>query len=151
LAKNILLPVDGSPFMERNINYACDLVVVMKAKLTLIHAVVTPAKASSTDPLPLRSPLQLPTPVDQESFRGRGVRILQNAKNVAEDRGVDAEILLETASGNPAEKIIEVAEEKKIDLIIIGSRGHGLLRNVLIGSVCNTVINHSPCPVLAVR
>jgi len=145
------LPVDGSPFMERNISYACDLVAAMKAKLTLIHVVVVPTGAFSTDPLPLKGPLQLPVLADPKFFQERGIKILENAKNIAKDRGVDVETRLETAYGNPAEKIIEIAQEKKIDLIIIGSKGHSLLRNVLIGSVCNTVINHASCPVLAVR
>ena len=139
MPKNILLPVDGSKFMERNIDYACDFAKTMDSKLTLIHVVTLPAVVEPG------------FPIDPRPFEEAGRRILDNAKKIAMDKGVESDTILETTFGNAAQKILKVAEEKKIDLIIIGSRGHSRLRNLLVGSVCDTVVRNAPCPVLVVR
>lgn len=139
MPKNILLPVDGSKFMERNIDYASDVAKVMNSKLTLIHVVTLPAVVEPG------------FPIDPRPFEEAGMRILENAKKIAMDKGVESETILETTFGNAAQKILKVAEERKTDLIIIGSRGHSRLRNLLVGSVCDTVVRNAPCPVLVVR
>jgi nucleotide-binding universal stress UspA family protein len=139
LTKNILLPVDGSKFMERNIDYACDFAKTVDSKLTLIHVVTLPAVVEPG------------FPIDPRPFEEAGHRILENAKKIAMDKGVESDTVLETTFGNAAQKILKVAEEKKVDLIIIGSRGHSRLRNLLVGSVCDTVVRNATCPVLVVR
>lgn len=139
MAQNILLPVDGSKFMERNIDYACDVTKIMNAKLTLIHVVTLPAVVEPG------------FPIDPKPFEDAGLRVLENAKGIAKERGIEAETVLETTFGNAAQKILKVAEERKIDLIVIGTRGHSRLRNLLMGSVCDTVVRNAPCPVLVVR
>jgi nucleotide-binding universal stress UspA family protein len=125
--------------MQRNIRYACDLAKAIGSKLTLIHVATLPTI------------LEPGIPVDPRPLQEAGRRILQNAKKIAKENGVDAETILETTFGNAAQKIIEVAEEKKFDVITIGSRGHSLLRNLLLGSVCDAVTRNAPCSVLVVR
>jgi len=52
--------------------------------------------------------------------------------------------------GSPKSEIIRVAEENKVDLIVVGSHGrHGL--GLLLGSTANGVLHHAACDVLAVR
>ena len=53
--------------------------------------------------------------------------------------------------GPPAESIIEVAEARNSDLIVMGSRGLGALRGLLLGSQSHKVINLANCPVLVVK
>ncbi len=72
-------------------------------------------------------------------------------------RGVEAELDLadveyETMQelGDPTWKIIEVAEEKKADMIVIGKRGAGLAERVMLGSVADRLTHHSPVPVVVV-
>jgi nucleotide-binding universal stress UspA family protein len=48
-------------------------------------------------------------------------------------------------------RIVKVALDLKADLIIIGAKGQSKLRELLMGSVANTVINNAPCLVLVVR
>jgi nucleotide-binding universal stress UspA family protein len=48
-------------------------------------------------------------------------------------------------------EIVELAEELGADIIVVGSRGLGGFRRVLIGSVSDSVVRHAPCPVLIVR
>ncbi|WP_455630604.1 universal stress protein [Megamonas sp.] len=54
-------------------------------------------------------------------------------------------------TGDPAETITEYAKEIDADLIIMGSRGLGLVRGVLLGSVSKYVLEHTKCPVLIVK
>ena len=53
--------------------------------------------------------------------------------------------------GKPDEEIVALAEELEAGLIVIGSRGRGGLKRVLMGNVCDSVVRHAHCPVLVVR
>jgi nucleotide-binding universal stress UspA family protein len=53
--------------------------------------------------------------------------------------------------GTPAEEIVGAAEELGTDMIVVGSRGLGTLKRMLVGSVSESVARHAPCPVLVVR
>jgi len=136
---NILAPVDGSQYMERNITYACDVAKSMRSKLTLLHIVTV---TTVTEPGLV---------IDLEPFEEAGSKIMEKAKKVARDQGVDANTKTGTTYGNPAHEIIRAAEEGRFDLIVIGAKGHSLLRNLMIGSVTDAVVRSATCPVLVVR
>jgi nucleotide-binding universal stress UspA family protein len=53
--------------------------------------------------------------------------------------------------GEPSEAICEVANRLGVDLVVVGARGHGAGRRLLLGSVSDRVAHHAPCPVLVVR
>jgi nucleotide-binding universal stress UspA family protein len=125
--------------MERNISYACDVAKSMEAKLTLIHAVTLPTVVEPG------------VPIDSKPFEQNGLKTLEKAKKIAEAKGIDPETNLGKTFGNPAQEILRAAKEGEFDLIIIGAKGHSLLRNLMIGSVCDTVVHNAPCPVLVVR
>lgn len=61
------------------------------------------------------------------------------------------EISTELIEGDSAEAILDVAETRKSDVIVMGSRGHGTLAGLLLGSTSQKVVAHAPCPVLIVR
>lgn len=125
--------------MERNIRYACDLAKLMGAKLTLIHVITLPTIVEPG------------LAMSSEVFEKAGREILEEAKKMAKEIGVEADTDLETCFGNVAHKIIQVADDEKFDLITISSRGHSLLSTVLLGSVCDAVARNASCPVLVVR
>jgi len=52
--------------------------------------------------------------------------------------------------GQPYEEIVTYAESKDIDMIVLGVRGHGLVKTLLLGSTTDRVVRRSPCPVLSV-
>ena len=56
-----------------------------------------------------------------------------------------------TAAGDPADAIIDVAEETKADLIVVGNRGMSGVKRFVMGSVSNNVSHHAPCSVLIVH
>ena len=62
---------------------------------------------------------------------------------------VTDEILIET--GAPAEMIVETAKKQNCDLIVIGTHGHNIISDILIGSTAKWVIRQSPVPVLVIR
>jgi nucleotide-binding universal stress UspA family protein len=68
----------------------------------------------------------------------------------AKAKGVAAEVVVEQGV-SPADLIVKAAEDKKIDLLILGSRTKKGLDRFLIGSVASKVVAHAPCSVLVVR
>jgi nucleotide-binding universal stress UspA family protein len=79
----------------------------------------------------------------------RADSILDEARASLRLRGVEAEP--HTRKGDPADAIIDVAEELDIDLIVVGNKGLSGARRFLLGSVSNKVSHHAPCSVLIVH
>ena len=78
-----------------------------------------------------------------------GNEILSKIKSKLAEAKISCETLVET--GNPAERILEIAKTEKPLLIILGLRGlHGVARIRSLGSVARRVIENSECPVLVV-
>ena len=63
----------------------------------------------------------------------------------------DAGIETRVAVGAPHDAIIELADEVRAEMIVIGRRGHGLFRHSLLGSTTARVVAEATCPVLVVR
>lgn len=65
--------------------------------------------------------------------------------------GVASTVETELVFGDAAEKLLEVAAEKNADLIVVGSRGMGSMKRLLLGSVAGKIASHADRPVLIVR
>ena len=75
--------------------------------------------------------------------------VLEAAAATARESGVDVEVF--ARQGDPAEAILDVAEESEANLIVVGNKGMVGTRRFLLGSVPNTVSHKAPCSVLIVR
>ena len=75
--------------------------------------------------------------------------VLEQAAGAAHAMGVEAECYART--GDPAEAVIEVAEEQGAGLIVVGGTGMHGTRRFLLGSVPDKISHHAPCSVLIVR
>ena len=126
--------------MQRNIRYACALAKHTKSTVTLIYVIAFPTTLEYGFAVKINQVLEI-----------TGRRILEDATKIAKEMGVNPRTILERSYGNVAQKIISVAEDEKFDFITISSRGHSLLSSMMLGSVCDAVIRHAPCPVLVVR
>jgi nucleotide-binding universal stress UspA family protein len=74
---------------------------------------------------------------------------LEEAAEDVKDAGVDVETF--AREGDPADAILDVAEERGADLIVVGNKGMTGAKRFLLGSVPNKVSHHAPCSVLIVR
>ena len=74
--------------------------------------------------------------------------LARRARSQAEEAGL--EISVEVRAGHAAELISQVAGEGGYDLVVLGHRGH-FLRNHLLGSTADRVVENAPCPVMIVR
>jgi nucleotide-binding universal stress UspA family protein len=75
--------------------------------------------------------------------------VLESAAGPARERGI--EVSTHAREGDPADAIIDVAEETNADLVIVGNKGMTGARRFLLGSVPNKISHHAPCSVLIVR
>lgn len=76
-------------------------------------------------------------------------QVLEGAAERASSAGVK-DVSLVCEDGDPAITIIEIANREQVDLIVVGSRGEGLLSQLLIGSVSRSVLNAARCAVMVV-
>jgi nucleotide-binding universal stress UspA family protein len=93
-----------------------------------------------------------PPPEDAEWMLARREEVdtvLREAQAEAEAAGVTA--VTRASQGDPADAILDVAEEQHADLIVVGNRGLAGAKRFLLGSVPNRVSHHAPCSVLIVR
>src|SRR5262245_11012511 len=74
---------------------------------------------------------------------------LEAAASIARDAGVAVELY--ARQGDPADAILDVAEEREADLIVVGNKGMTGAKRFLLGSVPNKVSHHAPCSVLIIR
>ncbi len=76
-------------------------------------------------------------------------KALAEAREYLDGRGLKGEYIKGT--GNPADVLVQEAEESHADLIVVGTRGLGAARRTFMGSVSTNVVHHAPCDVLVVR
>ena len=71
------------------------------------------------------------------------------APSALKESGIEVETM--AREGDPADAILDVAEEKKADLIVVGNKGMTGAKRFLLGSVPNKVSHHAPCSVMIIR
>jgi len=138
--KKILLAMDSSPHAEEALKYARDLALRDDAQVIVVHAVF-PVPAFLGEPERQRL-------ISHNVVEGK--RVAGQAAEKLREAGVD-DIIVEVLEGPPASAILRVAETRQCDLIVMGSRGHGELASLLLGSVSHRVLAHAHVPVLVVR
>jgi universal stress protein A len=139
--KHILLAADFSEHGEAVADRAKELADKYQAKLSIVHVMdsllITDAAYGPAIPLGLDLTAELMAAAKKRLAK------LAEKLNIAEDRQW-------VEMGSPKLEIIRVADENKVDLIVVGSHGrHGFA--LLLGSTANGVLHHATCDVLAVR
>ena len=142
--KKIIVPLDGSDWSFRAAKYAIKIAKMANAEIIFMHAVVNPPYG---DP---RSAGIMITAYIKEAEELAELWYVK-AGNMASNAGVKfmAETILDVASA--ADSIVNYAESKKADLIVIGTKGRAGLKRLLLGSVASGVVTHASCPVLITR
>ena len=140
LFQHVLVPVDFGEAMQAGIDVAVALAQKLDARMTLIYAFdLTPFAAIT----PFAPPIDL-EPLIASSERELG-KVL--AKVRAEWPQTEAVL----RRGPPCDAMLEVAEARGCDLIVIGTHGRRGVSRALLGSVAEKVVRMSPIPVLTVH
>ena len=138
----ILVPVDGSPFTKRMLAYlaAHDEWLGDAHRYTLVH--VTPA-------VPPRAAAVLDKAVLQGHYAEESEKVFKPIRAFFAKQKINAEFVAKV--GPAADTIAALAAKGKFDLLMMGSHGHGLLGNLVLGSVATKVMAHCDTPVLIIR
>jgi nucleotide-binding universal stress UspA family protein len=136
----ILVAIDGSDSAAEALEFGIELATEHDAELILVH--VVPA----VDLVPSGLGIGCAFP-HEPSVEDRA--LLEDAAAAAEEHDVRATTVLLT--GNTVDEIVAYADSHSIDLIVVGSRGHGPIATALLGSVSRGILGESKRAVLVVR
>jgi nucleotide-binding universal stress UspA family protein len=141
----IVVGTDGSETANEAVRQATDLARKVGAKLALVSAYEPVSQTRLRE-----ERQQVPTDMAHTVSPREDVdATLKAAAKLAEGEGVDVQTF--ARQGDPADAILDVAEEENADLIIVGNKGMTGAKRFLLGSVPNKVSHHAPCSVLIVR
>lgn len=141
------MAIDGSNLADKSLDFALDLAKKYSAEVTILTVVDLPSNsfwAQGTTFAPISSQKYL------EKLENFHNRILSEAVKKAKTTA-KIPVTKRLLNGRPAEKIIEVAKEGSFDLIVMGSRGLGGIKEFFLGSVSDRVADEAPCPVLIMK
>lgn len=141
---NILVATDFSPSAAHAVEVAADYARHFQAQLTVLHAYRVD--------IPVASPLTgggyvLPDGFFEQLAKEARLRV-EKLANELTAKGVAATGI--AIDRHPASAIIDEAKHRKVDLIVMGTRGLTGLKHLALGSVADRVVRTAPCPVLTV-
>jgi nucleotide-binding universal stress UspA family protein len=139
MIKRIVLALDGSPESEHSLSVAEELARAVGAAITVVHV-----REMMLAPVVGGVPRRIDEDELEQRVRGDVARLV--------DAGIetDLQIIASTYAGGPAHEIVEVARQVDAGLIISGTRGLGLVKGLLVGSVAHRLPYIASCPVLIV-
>ena len=155
--KRILCPVDLSRFSRYALRLAANLAESSNASLYILHVVQNPFDELYMTPITQADPGATKLYQRESSKRAE---LLDAATRHSEvllkqfchdqvDRLPKTRYLVET--GDPFEKILDLAKTRRIDLIVLATHGRTGIKRLIIGNVAEKVVRHASCPVLTVK
>jgi nucleotide-binding universal stress UspA family protein len=143
--RSIVVGTDGSDTAGQAVRQAVDLAKSVGAALEIVSAYEpVPAQRLREERREMPEDLQWAiNPLEDVEAT------LEAAAQIARDAGVPVNVY--PRQGDPADAILDVAEEQGADLIIVGNKGMTGAKRFLLGSVPNKVSHHAPCSVLIIR
>lgn len=127
----ILCPIDYSPYSKAANYYASVFAEAVDAEIIFLSVADPPTKGHDADENLDDAYMELSTKVQP---------FIHNLRHDFEVR-----------SGNPAKAIVDVANSRSVDLIVMGTHGRTGASHMLHGSVCEKVLRNASCPVMAVK
>lgn len=142
-AKRIMLAVDGSEGSSRAATVAFEVAQMTNSKLFIVHVI----------PTPIVKQIALMSEADPEEilvkYKVKGEKLLEGVRRASTEYELETELIL--ARGSPSDRIISLSKEKKVDLVVIGSRGTTGGARSGLGSSAERVMFGTDCPVLVVK
>jgi nucleotide-binding universal stress UspA family protein len=146
MIRSIVVGTDGSETATKAVREAAELAAQLNAGMEIVSAyepVGTQRLKEEARQVPDDMQWMVSPREDVEAT-------LREATGVAESLGVKA-VRCHAREGDPADAILDVAEEQGSDLIVVGNKGMTGAKRFLLGSVPNKVSHHAPCSVLIIR
>lgn len=145
---SIVCGVDGSDESAAALAVAAGIAGRLRARLVLAH-VTEPALVPSVRAAPFRG-MSMPGPLAAQeealAHEKAGTPLLEEAAAAA---GV-ADTVTRLVIGVPAERLAEIADDERAEMIVVGSRGRGAFKAAFLGSVSTSLVGIARCPVLVV-
>ncbi len=145
--KRILCPIDFSADSRAALKVAGEMAAYFAAELTVVHVSVTPQPAvwpyEGLGINPFEAGLSR-----KETLVLRKKDLMAEATTVLPENVVPTLIVVE---GSPGEMILEMADRKQPDMIVIAPHGHNRIRSAIFGSTAAEVVKNSPCPVITLH
>ncbi len=155
--KPLLAAIDFSKATDEVVLQAAGLSKALGVKLWVLHVTSDDTRSMVYEPgqfagyvaeyASLASDVQLSRDLVAEEIKREHAHLHAISSKLRAD-GFDAQAIL--LAGDVARMIVEKARELDVSIIVLGSRGHGLLHKALLGSVSQSVIRHAPCNVMVV-
>jgi nucleotide-binding universal stress UspA family protein len=141
----IVVGVDGSEHARRTLQWAVDEARLREWTVIAVHAHAIPTLFVAPDPVLGASP-PIPDPeIAQRHEQAAETLLAEEIDQVASD---DVTIERRVVTGSAPDALLRAAREG--DLLVVGSRGLGGFKGLLLGSVSQQVVHHAPCPVVIV-
>ena len=141
----IVVGTDGSDTATQAVTQAIELAKLMGAQLDIVSAY------SGSSARRAEAEAQgAPADVQYELGPREDINIVLDAA-AAEAKAAGVEVQTHAVEADPADAILNVAEETKADLIVVGNKGMTGARRYLLGSVPNNVSHHAPCSLIIVQ
>lgn len=142
---SIVVGTDGSDTATQAVRQAVSLAKALGSKLEIVSA-YEPVSGQRLAEERREAPEDLQWAINP---REDVDATLQAAAAIATEAGVAVDVY--PRQGDPADAILDVAEEREADLVIVGNKGMTGAKRFLLGSVPNKVSHHAPCSVLIIR
>ena len=133
----VLIPHDFSETSQAAVKYGVEFARKFGARLYVLHV---------GERLQAEMAMEFPLGLDAEAaIRERMLRVLTPLEHT------ELKPEFAVAVGTPATEIVRYAKEQKIDMIVMGTHGRGLVAHAVLGSVAEKVVRHAPCAVMTVH
>ncbi len=147
--KRILVTTDGSENAKRAVSAASSLAKQNGSELLIVH-VVSEAIPAQYSPIGINTPASDYTDYFK-TIEQEGTKLVNEVVQKAKGEGINARGEVLRTISSTVESIIEVSDKEHVNLIVVGTRGLGGFKKLLLGSVSSGVVSHASCSVLIVR
>jgi nucleotide-binding universal stress UspA family protein len=137
--KQLIVATDGSPGAREALDAGFALARETGAVVTLVYV--------RQEPPPIIGDPFYQLSLSHELLHARTV--LADAASLAAEHGIETET--EVLEGDPARGVLDLARARNADLIVVGSRGRGMVAGALLGSVSSSIVHDADRPVLVVK
>jgi nucleotide-binding universal stress UspA family protein len=137
----ILVPVDGSDNSYKALEAALILSEKLGSNISVVN-VMEQVPITHIESEKLLGELL-------EAYKKENQEILSKCSDIAHQKGITIKTVL--LQGNPAPVILDYSKKENFDLVIMGSRGMGKFKELILGSVSSKIVHHSPCAIMIIR